>query len=105
MNKVKSDTCNERGIEWHVNMYLTRKHPGYKVQRGEREPLIHGVSQADGWDSGPETHDNTRKCHKYKNKNKVCFRDCEVRRSEGLGNTVAGQDARDEDKLEINGRE
>ena len=51
------------------------------------------------------THDNTCKGHKYKNKDKVPFCDCKVRRSERLGDTVTGQDAGDEDKLWIGERE
>lgn len=31
-NAIKMDTGNEREIEQHMNIYLTRKHPGYKVQ-------------------------------------------------------------------------
>jgi hypothetical protein len=50
------------------------------------------------------THDNTCKGHKYKNKDEVSLRDCEVRGSEGLGDTVTGQNARNKDKLWIGER-
>jgi hypothetical protein len=82
-----------------MNIYLTRKHSGYKVQCGKREPLIDGVCQVDGYRLGSGTHDDTCKGHKYKHKNEVCLRNCEVRGRESLGDTVTGQDARDKDKL------
>jgi len=34
-DKIEGDTCNERETEQSMNIYLTRKHPGYKVQCGK----------------------------------------------------------------------